>query len=165
MNITQHFQMQYGAALEMMRTNVAACPDELWNNPQYGNRFWHIAYHSLFYTAFYLSPSEAQPVLWSKCKPSYQMMGRWSQAPTYNPNETIPYTKEEINEFIDFLLERITVAFDETDYDAPSGISWISFNRFGLYMYNLRHLQHHIGQLSERIRQVTGSGTGWIGKV
>lgn len=165
MDLTKHFRMQYGAALRMMRDTVAACPDELWNDAHYGNRFWHIAYHALFYTAFYLSPGEDKPMLWSKCKQHYQFMSAWEHAPGYDPETISPYTKAEIHEFLDFLEERIAVAFDESDYDAPSGISWISFNRFGLYLYNLRHLQHHIGQLSERIRQLTGTGTGWVGKV
>ena len=34
----------------MLRKAVAACPDEEWDRTTYTNRFWQIAYHTLFFT-------------------------------------------------------------------------------------------------------------------
>ena len=54
---TSAFRSQYTAALSMIRESITVCPETVWNDSSYGNRFWHLAYHSLFFTAFYLSPN------------------------------------------------------------------------------------------------------------
>ena len=51
----QHFVSQYLAALTMLQRAIrVACPENLWLDAQYTNPFWHIAYHAVFYTHFYL---------------------------------------------------------------------------------------------------------------
>ncbi len=164
MNISESFRSQYAAALEMARHVIQRCPDEIWDDPAFGNRFWHLSYHALFYAALYLSHSESDVHMWDKARPSHQSLGKSDFYPGYDPADAIPYSKEELLEFADFIESRLATAFDETPYDAPSGFSWISFNRFQLHIYNLRHFQHHIGQLSERVRQTSGKGTGWVGR-
>jgi uncharacterized damage-inducible protein DinB len=54
---------------------------------------------------------------------------------------------------------------------APSGFEWIKFSRGELHLYNIRHLQHHAGQLSACLRRLNPSlrdrnslpwiGSGW----
>src|SRR5581483_1312265 len=46
---------QFAAALQMLRSAVKACPDDLWDDRTQGTPFWHLAYHALFYADFYLS--------------------------------------------------------------------------------------------------------------
>ena len=41
---------QYHAALAMLREAIEKCPDELWASDEYTNRFWRIAYHTLYFT-------------------------------------------------------------------------------------------------------------------
>jgi uncharacterized damage-inducible protein DinB len=36
----------------------------------------------------------------------------------------------------------------------PSGFSWIPTSRGELYLYNLRHVQHHAGQMSAYLRRL-----------
>jgi hypothetical protein len=163
-HISAAFRSQYRASLSMLRNSIAACPDAVWNDRSYGNRFWHIAYHALYFTALYLSPSSEAAVLWNKSRPWYHSLGKWSGAPDYDPDQNIPYTKYDLYELADFVLSRLDVAFDEVSMDAPSGFSWISFDKFQLHIYNLRHLEHHTGQLTERIKQTTGIGIAWVGK-
>lgn len=164
MNITESFRSQYAAALAMMRAAIERCPDDVWEDKQYGNRFWRLSYHALFYAALYLSPSENEAIMWEKARAGYQTLGKSDWNPDFDESVITPYSKEELLEFIGFVESRLATAFDEVPYAAPSGFSWISFDRFQLHIYNLRHLQHHIGQLSERVRQTTGSGTGWVGR-
>lgn len=164
MNISESFRSQYAAALEMMRHAIQHCPDFAWDDERYGNRSWHIAYHALFYAALYLSPGEDVAEMWEKARPHHQWLSKSAWTPELGGNVVIPYSKVELLEFTDYIESRLATAFDQTPYDAPSGFSWISFNRFQLHIYNLRHLQHHIGQLSERVRQTSGQGTGWVGR-
>ena len=46
---------QFAAAIQMLRSAVEACLDNLWDERTQGTPFWHLAYHALFYTDFYLS--------------------------------------------------------------------------------------------------------------
>jgi len=56
MDIRQVIQSQYGASLDMLKQAVEKCPVSLWDDRRYRNRFWHIAYHALFYTHLYRQP-------------------------------------------------------------------------------------------------------------
>jgi len=60
--------------------------------------------------------------------------------------------------------EMIDSAVDRLDLSAPdSGFPWYKMSKLEHQFVNLRHLQHHTGQLAERIRQVTGRGIRWAG--
>ena len=147
----------------MLEQCIIQCPDEYWNSSLHENRFWHITYHVLFYGALYLS-CEDEPILWSGCKTNHQFLSKTSYAPQYDPSKAYVYSKNELIEFINWIRERLTSCFIENSQELPSGFSWISFSKYELYYYNLRHLQHHTGQLSERIKSYTGKGITWIGK-
>jgi len=43
---------QFGAALDMLENAINACPDSQWGGD---SRFWYIAYHTTFWTDYYLS--------------------------------------------------------------------------------------------------------------
>ena len=59
MEIREVLKSQYLAALEMMRQAVERCPESLWDDPQDHNRFWHVAFHTLFYTHLHLQADGA----------------------------------------------------------------------------------------------------------
>lgn len=45
---------QLGAAIDMLRNAIAACPDELWGDRSRQPEFWYMAYHTLFLLDLYL---------------------------------------------------------------------------------------------------------------
>jgi hypothetical protein len=47
--------------------------------------------------------------------------------------------------------------------DGPSGFYWIPMNKLELQFYNIRHLQHHTGELCERLGKTGAVEIGWIG--
>lgn len=59
LDILHSVARQYRAALAMLRQAIDKCPGSLWLAPGYLNRYWHIAYHSVFYTYFYLQPGRS----------------------------------------------------------------------------------------------------------
>ena len=69
-----------------------------------------------------------------------------------------------ILEFLAFCRNRVRNRIAALDLTAESGFSWLPFGPVERLAYNLRHLQHHTGQLSERIRQDTGNGVRWVGR-
>ena len=59
MDILAPLSNQYLASLKMLEKSISVCPEPLWLDEGYPNPFWHVAYHTLFYTHLYLSPDEA----------------------------------------------------------------------------------------------------------
>ncbi len=155
---------QYLAALAMMKQVVTECPDDLWHNPAQTNKFWHIAYHALFYTHLYLQSGEDAFVPWDKHRPNLNYMG---QLP-YPPHDKIelgePYSRAEILDYLTLCQEEVQQQTSRLNLEAPSGFSWISLNKFELQFYNIRHLQLHIGELCERLWAEAGIEVGWVGK-
>jgi hypothetical protein len=166
MSVPESIVHQYHSALAMLRRAVELCPESLWleGSP---NRFWHIAYHALFYTHFYLARSEAEFVAWERHQPESNFLGAVSgKAVPGKPDAPRklhePYTQAEILAYADFCkgeIERQTAALD---LGAASGFFWLPFNKLELQFYNLRHLAHHTGQLADRLRSQAGIGLPWV---
>jgi hypothetical protein len=72
-NLKEPFVHQFSAELKMLRNAIELCPESLWHEGS-PNRFWHLAYHALFYTHFYLSASESEFVPWTKSRPDYNFL-------------------------------------------------------------------------------------------
>lgn len=149
----------------MMEASINQCPDNQWDNRDRGNRFWHIAYHALYFTNLYCSPSEDAVRHWEKSEQWKFILGKWAQAPEYDPEAMVAYTKVDVLEYLEFVRDRVVTLLHEEDLSGESGFSWLTtFDRFGVWLYNLRHFQHHIGQLTERVRADTRKGVQWIGR-
>jgi uncharacterized damage-inducible protein DinB len=43
-------------------------------------------------------------------------------------------------------------------------LRWGAMSRAELLLYNLRHVQHHVGQLNLILRQRIDSAPGWVGR-
>ena len=138
----------------MLEAAVRACPDDAWDSSAHVNRFWHIAYHTLFYVNLYLFKTVDDHVPWSGHRDGAQNLGPGVE----------PYSREGILEFLAFCREQARSRIATLDLGADSGFSWLPFSPVERLAYNLRHLQHHAGQLSERVRQDTGAGVGWVGR-
>lgn len=160
--IKQSALAQYRAALDMLGHAIELCPDDLWFSTQYRNRFWHIAYHSLFYTHFYLQPSEADFEAWSKHVPNSNYLGPrpWAKNEPFQIPD--PYLKPDVQEYLTFCRSEVEKQVPLLRFEDSSGFSWLPFNKLELQFYNIRHLQHHTGQLIERLRAAADIGVGWV---
>ncbi len=163
MSIQEVIQSQYLASLEMVSEAVAQCPEALWVDSGYKNRFWHIAYHTLFYTHLYLQDSEKEFVPWSKHRNEYNFLGPLPWPPHKEPNIGEPYTKEEVLEYLRFCQKEVEMKVAALDLEAVSGFPWLPFGKLELQFYNIRHIQHHAGQLIDRLRNHERIGVGWVG--
>jgi len=155
---------QYRASLRMLHSTIVACPADLWNTAGDANRFWHIAYHALFYTHLYLSCSEQEFQPWGKARHEYNFLGPLPWPPHEKPKIGEPYSRAEILEYHDWLLERVPGLVRGADLEAASGFPWLPFDRLELHIYNIRHIQHHAGQLIERLRRAGIEGIDWVGR-
>jgi len=160
MTLQAVLKSQYHASLAMLREAIDSCPAELWTSDQHVNQFWQIAYHTLFYTHLYLQPAEADFVPWEHHRPGHHRFGTGPDA----ASTLQPYSLEEIRAYCHCCQEMIDSAVDRLDLAAPeSGFSWYRMPKLEHQFVNLRHIQHHTGQLADRLRQSASQGLNWIG--
>ena len=164
-NLHETAARQYRASMAMLKEAVTKCPESLWLAPEYPNKFWHIAYHVLFYTHMYLQNSHDEFTPWVKHREDYQWLGPLPWPPHDLPKIGTPYSKEEILEYLGICSEEIDAKVPGVDFSAPSGFPWLPFNKLELQLYSLRHLQHHTAQLIDRLRTAAQIGVAWVGSV
>lgn len=165
MDATSILKSQYFAALMMLEATVQKCPASLWDDEQDRNPFWRVAYHVLFYTHLYLQPTEADFRLWEKARGEAQYFGPIFFEGNRMPIIAEPYTPAEILEYLNFCRGEVTRLVPSLDYSAPSGFGWIPLNKLELQLYNIRHIQHHTGELYERLgARAQKHDLPWIGQ-
>ena len=145
---------QYNAALAMLKSAVAHCPDALWDDHRRGNAFWRTAYHALLYTHLYLEETLESHRPWEKHNDAYRFDGPAADADVVCP-------KSEVLAYVDFCRRQVAEKVPVLDLSAPSGFHWLPFSKFELQLYSLRHLQQHVGELMERLGPE--SGVDWVG--
>ena len=155
MDIKTALASQYRAALAMLGKAVRKCPDALWDDRRYVNVFWHVAYHALFYTHFYLQDSPDAFTPWAKHETDRRYLGR-------EPGET-PYSKDEILEYLSICREQVKERMVALNLEAESGFSWLPYTKLEVQIYNIRHLQQHVGELYERLGAHGECELQWIG--
>lgn len=156
---------QFEAALCMVQQCVAACPAAHWEGKIANDAFRQIVYHTLFYLDFYLARDEAAFEL-----RDLHRQGGDERGPDLSPG----LSQEKTLEYIALCREKITAALageTEATLQGPSGFSWLKFSRLEAHVYNIRHVQHHAGQMSAYLRRVEAKladpkalrwvGSGW----
>jgi hypothetical protein len=162
MDLKTILKIQYLASLEMFKEAVTRCPDSLWDDPEHNNKFWHIAYHTLFYTHLYLQDSEQEFSPWAKHRAHHNFLGRMPWPPHQIPAIGEPYTREEILEYYQLCGDQVDKKVASLNLGNQSGFHWLPFNKAELQIYNIRHIQHHVGQLIERLRGKGIEGISWV---
>jgi len=163
MEIKIILQSQYLATLEMLKTAIQLCPKILWEDPIPKNKYWHIAYHALFYTHLYLQPTEADFEPWEKHQ---EKIGSLSSGPDSPVKSGKPYSKDELMEYLAFCQEQVKKLIPELDLmSSESGFYWLPFNKLELQFYNIRHIQQHTGELCERLGTEGNIDVEWVGMV
>jgi len=156
---------QFGAAIDMLDNAIRACPDDVWcehsKRPEWPANdvvgFWYVAYHTLFYLDFDLSDS----------------MEDFGPPKPFNRDEfdpagllpNAPYSKEELQYSLDHCRRKCDAFFNTlTEEKARQqcrtrpGLKLTVAERL---LRNIRHVQHHTGQLNLILRQKTGSAPPW----
>ena len=153
--MTQELISQYRASLAMLKSAIERCPDELWEIPGQHNPFWRIVYHTLHYTNLYISEGLEEFRPWSKHISGYHQLGE----PAITSK---PYAKNELLAYQSQINASFSEKVREEDFKQPSGFEWLKMNKLELHLYNLRHLQHHTGQLIEQLHQKNIHGFKWL---
>lgn len=156
---------QFGAAIDMLEQAMQACPEDLWSDPTRTPEwleddivgFWYLAYHTLFWLDLYLSGSTEgfappAPFTLAELEPAGLLPEK-------------PYTKGELQRYLEHARTKCRTTIEAlTDEKAREHyrFRWGEMSFLELLLYNLRHVQHHTGQLNLILRQETASAPGWV---
>ena len=159
MEIKDVVRSQYRAALEMLKQAIAKCPASLWDDPADATRFWHIAYHALFYTHLYLQDSRDAFRPWVKHKEKYESLDAFHGS----PEQVESFSQADLLEYLELCQQQVEAGLDPFNAEAASGFFWLPCSKLELQFYNIRHLQQHIGELMERLGTRAHVEVGWVG--
>lgn len=152
--IQEELGKQFGAGLDMLSDSIGTCPDTIW---QSDGRFSQMAYHTLFFLDYYLTK---EPVGFSP--PSHFSYSEFEEEP-----ELVIFSKAELLHYLNNCRSKardFVFSLDEAQLEKR----WINesrtmnFSMLEILLYNLRHVQHHVGQLNLLLRQVTLQAPEWI---
>jgi DinB family protein len=147
-HVKQILTAQYEASLAMLGQCIEACPPEHWEGTIANATFRWVAYHALFFTDLYLSPSEFAFEL----RDLHQRGGDERE-----PAATPGLAKDDAITYVSICRQKIyesLAAETEDSLAGPSGFSWYKITRGEMHLVNIRHIQHHTGQLSAYLRRV-----------
>ncbi|MGA9120568.1 MAG: DinB family protein [Bacteroidota bacterium] len=150
---------QFGAAIDMLENAMRACPEHLWGDRSQRPEFWYVAFHTLFFLDLYLSESDA---------------GFHPPAPftldEMDERGLLPdrvYAKEELLKYLDHGRRKCRRTIDSLTDEMTSkrcGFEWLDISVVESHLYNMRHVQHHAGQLHMVLRQQIDSAPRWVRK-
>ena len=146
---------QFEASLCMLNLCLEKCPGEFWKGKIANSTFQQVAYHTLFFADYYLSSSEEAFEL----RPLHERGGD-ERLDAVSPG----LSQEDTLAYLVICRAKLVVTLDSETAESlagPSGFSRLSFSRGELYLYNLRHVQHHTGQLSAYLRRIVHDGQSW----
>lgn len=120
----------------MLKQAVVKCPPQAWDDPRDKDKFWFVAYHALRYAHQYLKAKE-------------KGYARWEQRSHSNPGK--PFSKEEILEKAAMVEQDVIEQIATMNLAEKTGAAGALANKFELQIYNIRHIQHHAGELYQRL--------------
>jgi hypothetical protein len=141
---------QFEAALAMLNEAIERCPEQRWDGKIAKYPFWQIAYHTLCFVDLYLSPSEEafQPRdLHPRGREEFDFPSR-------------RFGQRELTAYVAICRQKAADALAIETFETlqrGSGFPWLPFSRGELHIYNIRHIQHHAGQLSAFLRRTDGA--------
>ena len=168
MELRQALKEQYHAGLAMLAECVQKCPEEMWLEGEHPRTFWRIAFHAAFFTHLYLGQNEEAFQPWPGRREGIHH-GLWHQPwevePYELPEGAETYRKNEILAYIRFVDKLVDTTVAQLHLDADETVfSWYKdMSKLSHQLMNRRHLQGHVGQLSERL-MARGTDIDWVGK-
>jgi len=148
---------QFGASNEMLENAINFCPEELWSSRKSKPEFRYLVYHTLFWLDFYLTDTP------DKFKPTKPFT-----LSELDPEGLLPervYSKTELLDYLEHGRKKDRQIIENlTDEKATKHYKYGSVEMsFGeLLLYNMRHVQHSVGQLNLLLRQKTDFASKWV---
>lgn len=149
---------QFGAALDMLKYTINACPDSLWETTIYEDsddirygQFWYVSYHSLVWLDLFLTGS-----MEGFTPPTPFIRGKLPDTP-YTKAQVMTYL-QDCRQKAQTIMQSLTTEHAQQVCKFP----WMEPTFFELQMYSMRHLQEHTAQLSLVLGKNAVTELDWI---
>ena len=155
---------QFEAALCTLNICIDRCPEASWDAPVGNWPFCQVAFHTLFFTDYYLGLNEESLRRQSFHRDNERFFGDYEQLEDRKPVSR--YVKASIRKYMDHCREKVKqVIASETaeSLSAKAGFEGREFSRAELHVYTIRHIQHHAAHMSLRLRIDAQQEIPWIG--
>lgn len=168
MDLKQALKEQYHAGLAMLADCVEKCPDDLWKSGEHPRYVWRIAFHTAFFTHLYMVQNEDAYVPWPD-RPEARHEDMWQNPALVEPYELSEsakaYSQRETLDYIAYIDSIVDSTIDGLDLDSEeTGYCWYpNMSKLSHELMNLRHIQGHVGQLSELL-MARGIDTNWVAR-
>lgn len=140
---------QFEASLSMLHQCVQYCPPEHWEGKIANQTFRTIAYHTLFFVDYYLAPNEDAFQMRELHERGGDERIDGKSSPGLSRQDTLGYVQVCSSKLLETMASETAASLE-----GPSGFSWLPMSRGELHVYNIRHIQHHTGQMSAYLRRV-----------
>ena len=146
---------QFGTSIDMLENAIAICPESMWATKA---NFWYIAF-DCYYLDYYLTPNVENyflpaPFAFTGSDPTYGQPAR-----IYTRQELLAYLHSSRTRCHE-LIAGMTSELATSTWTNRS--KTMRFPFFELLLYNMRHVQHHTGQLNLLLRQGINDAPDWI---
>ena len=158
---------QFEAALSTLSACIEQCPPAIWDAPIANLAFCQSAFHALFYADCYLGPNteSLKQQVFHRDNPDFFR----DYEELEDREQQLLYDKESILRYLAFCRRKAAEAIAAETADTLStrcGFDWLAISRAELYIYNIRHIQHHAAQLILRLRlsgdiDIPWARSGW----
>ncbi|CAI2765949.1 DinB family protein [Flavobacterium collinsii] len=143
---------QFGAVIDMLESSILVCPELFWDKKD----FWYSVYHTIFWMDYY---SSTEPDTFSPPEPF--------SLSEFDPQGILPdriYLKEELLDYLEYSRKKIFYLIEGLNEETSkeSITSNKNYNRIEMILYNMRHVQHHVGQLNLLLRQNVDVAGKWV---
>jgi len=149
---------QLGAAIDSLERAINACPEKVWGDKSGFHEFWYMVYHTLFFLDYYMSESPE-----GFAPPEPFTLGELDPAGVF-PDRV--YSKEEMLNYLEYGRQKSRNAIQTlTEEKAQTQTAFKKdFTVAELYLYNMRHVQHHAAQLNLLLRQRINDAPKWVSR-
>ncbi|HUX40061.1 MAG TPA: hypothetical protein VMV83_02750 [Rectinemataceae bacterium] len=163
-NLNTILSNQFEAAMCTLGQCIANCPDGEWSIPHPDSPFSQVLFHALIFTDIYLGRGEEaikSQAFHIENKAMFRDYEELEDRKAVNV-----YSREEIGRYFEFCLSKGRTEIGRETPDSlfgESGFDYRKFSRLELYIYLIRHIQHHAAQLGLRIQLSIGKELKWVG--
>lgn len=154
---------QMKAGLDTLKYCIEICPDSEWQKAHKDAPFSQVAFHTLFYADFYLGKDSVPFKEQSFHTSHIDIFKDYEEMEDKIPQNL--YEKQFCFDYLTHCITKLKTTVEAETKETLAGESGINFRkitRAELYIYNLRHIQHHAAQLGLRIQLVTGKEMPWF---
>ncbi len=163
--INESLVSQFIASLITLENCINSCPIEEWNNGHGDYPFFQVVFHTLFYCDYYLSKNE-------EIFKHQEFHRKYKE--TFADYEELEYKlpvrlygNEFIKEYMEYCKEKVRVEIKDLRIEELLNVredDIKKMSKFELYIYVIRHIQHHAAQLGLRIQFITKKEMKWVSR-